>query len=57
MATYGPDERALFEDDAAKLYDEICHTGGIAASDYRIAEDGELRGAFDLLVRDGSAQP
>ena len=27
--------------------------GGIAASDYRIAEDGELRKAFDLLVEMG----
>ena len=56
MATYGPDERALFEDDAAKLYDEICHTGGIAASDYRIAEDGEHHAAFQLLVRHGPAR-
>ena len=27
--------------------------GGVAASDYRIAEDGELRKAFDLLVEMG----
>jgi len=53
VATYGPDERALFEDDAAKLYDEVCQRGGIQSSDYRIAEDGELRGAFDLLVEMG----
>ena len=50
---YGPDERALFEDDATKLYEEICQRGGIAASDDRIAEGGELRGAFDLLVEMG----
>ena len=50
MPAYGPDERALFEDEATKLYEEICQRGGIAASDYRIAEDGELRRAFDLLV-------
>jgi hypothetical protein len=53
MPGYGPDERALFEDDATKLYEEICQKGGISASDYRIAEDGELRKAFDLLVEMG----
>ena len=50
MPGYGPDERSLFEDDATKLYEEVCEKGQIAASDYRIAEDGELRRAFDLLV-------
>jgi sugar-specific transcriptional regulator TrmB len=53
MPSYGPDERAVFEDDATKLYEEICQKGGIAASDYRIAEDGDLRRAFDLLVEMG----
>ncbi len=53
MPSYGPDERALFEDDATKLYEEICAKGGMAAADYRIAEDGELRKAFDLLVEMG----
>ena len=38
MATYGADERALFEDVATKLYEEICQNGGIPASDYRIDE-------------------
>jgi hypothetical protein len=50
MPGYGPDERSLFEDDATKLYEEVCQKGQIAASDYRIAEGGELRNAFDLLV-------
>jgi hypothetical protein len=50
---YGADERALFEDDATKLYEEICQRGGVAVSDYRIAEGGELRRAFDLLVQMG----
>ena len=50
MPSYGPEERALFEDEATKLYEEICQRGGIAASDYRIAEDGELHRAFALLV-------
>jgi hypothetical protein len=53
VATYGPDERALFEDDATKLYEEICHNGGIAATDHRIEDGGELRGAFDLLAEMG----
>ena len=53
MPGYGPDERALFEDDATKLYEEICAKGSIASSDYRIAEGGELRKAFDLLVEMG----
>ncbi len=53
MQGYGADERALFEDDATKLYEEVCQKGQIAASDYRIAEDGELRTAFDLLVEMG----
>ncbi len=29
MPGYGPDERALFEDDATKLYEEICAKGGL----------------------------
>jgi hypothetical protein len=53
MQGYGADERALFEDDATKLYEEVCQKGQIAASDYRIAEDGPLRAAFDLLVQMG----
>jgi hypothetical protein len=53
MPEYGADERALFEDDATKLYEEVCQKGQIAASDYRIAEDGALRNAFDLLVQMG----
>src|SRR3954452_4399073 len=53
MPGYGAEQRALFEDDATKLYEEICQKGGISASDYRIADDGELRSAFDLLVEMG----
>jgi hypothetical protein len=52
VPSYGPEERALFEDDATKLYEEICQRG-IASTDYRIAEDGELRKAFDLLIEMG----
>lgn len=50
MPGYGPEQRAIFEDDATKLYQEICTKGGISGSDERIEEDGELRPAFDLLV-------
>ena len=50
MPGYGPEQRAVFEDGATKLYEEICAKGGIAADDERITEDGELRTAFDLLV-------
>jgi sugar-specific transcriptional regulator TrmB len=53
MPSYGPDERALFEDDATKLYEEICQTGGIPSTDDRITEGGDLRSAFDLLVEMG----
>jgi hypothetical protein len=50
VSEYGPQDRALFEDEATKLYGEIAASAGLAASDYRIAEGGELRPAFDLLV-------
>src|SRR4051812_18732235 len=53
MPGYGAEQRALFEDDATKLYEEICQKGGISASDYRIADDGEMRAAFELLVEMG----
>ena len=53
MPGYGPDARGLFEDDATKLYEEVCQKGQIAASDYRIAEDGELRGPSTCWSRWG----
>jgi hypothetical protein len=53
VATYGPEERALFEDDATKLYEQIAQSGGLRADDPRIGEQGELRRAFDLLVEMG----
>src|SRR3954466_5664057 len=53
MPGYGPEERDLLEDDATQLYEEICQKGVISATDYRIAEDGDLRRAFDLLVEMG----
>jgi hypothetical protein len=53
VTSYGPEERALFQDGATKLYEEICQKGGISADDYRIDPGGELRAAFDLLVEMG----
>ncbi len=53
MSSYGADERALFEDDASKLYEDIAQSGGILASDHRISDDGAVRQAFDLLVEMG----
>ncbi|RYC05393.1 TrmB family transcriptional regulator [Nocardioides zhouii] len=46
----GQHERALFEERAAPLYEEILGAGGISASDKRIARRGELHEAFELLV-------
>ncbi|MFB9315519.1 LuxR family transcriptional regulator [Nocardioides plantarum] len=54
--TYGPDERALFADGAATLYDEIVMSQGIAAGDPRVADGGPDRPAFDLLVDLGLVQ-
>ncbi|CAN5636728.1 hypothetical protein BH11ACT8_BH11ACT8_09830 [soil metagenome] len=56
MATYGPDERALFEAGAATLYDEVVAAEGIPAADPRIAPDGSARPEFDLLVELGLVQ-
>jgi hypothetical protein len=53
VTSYGPEERALFEDSAARLYEEICRKGGISPDDFRIDTQGELRPAFDLLVELG----
>jgi sugar-specific transcriptional regulator TrmB len=49
----GPDERIVFEKHATPLYEEIVTSGGIDASDARIAERGELHAAFELLVEVG----
>jgi hypothetical protein len=46
----GPDERIVFEEQATPLYEEIVTSGGIEVTDARIAEGGELRDAFHLLV-------
>lgn len=54
--TYGPDERALFAEHSAMLYDEIVMNEGIAASDARITGEGPDRPAFDMLVELGLLQ-
>ena len=47
----GQHERALFEEQATPLYEEIVTSGGISATDTRIASRGELHEAFELLRR------
>ncbi|QCW49283.1 LuxR family transcriptional regulator [Nocardioides dongxiaopingii] len=54
--TYGPDERALFQDGAATLYEAIVSSGGIDEGDPRISATGPKRPAFDLLVELGLVQ-
>jgi hypothetical protein len=51
--TYGPEDRALFEAAATELFEEIVAKGGVSTQDPRIAEDGDLAGAFALLRRLG----
>jgi hypothetical protein len=46
----GPQERELFEKVATPLYEEATVSGGLLESDPRLATDGELRPALDLLV-------
>jgi sugar-specific transcriptional regulator TrmB len=47
---FGQHERAVFEEQATPLYEEIVTTGGISATDRRIAKRGDLHEAFGLLV-------
>ena len=49
----GQHERALFEEQATPLYEEILAAGGISATDRRIVRRGELHEAFQLLVEIG----
>jgi hypothetical protein len=46
----GPEERELFESEAAPLYEEVAVSGGLADSDPRIVKGGPQRHALDLLV-------
>jgi hypothetical protein len=50
VSGYGPEERALLEDEATRLYEEIVEAGGVPADDPRLAEGGPQRPAFDLLA-------
>ncbi|MFC6285457.1 LuxR family transcriptional regulator [Nocardioides sp. GCM10027113] len=50
MSEFGPDRRALFQHEAASLYEEIVAQDGIAADDPRITEGAECRAAFELLL-------
>ncbi|CAB4713243.1 MAG: LuxR family transcriptional regulator [Actinobacteria bacterium] len=50
MATYGPDQRALFESRSSALYEELVSAGSFALTDERLQDGAELRPAFDLLV-------
>jgi sugar-specific transcriptional regulator TrmB len=49
----GQRERDLFEERATPLYEEIVSSGGISATDKRIARRGELQQAFELLEKVG----
>ena len=44
MEGYGPDQRALFEESAAALYEEAVDDDGLADDDARLKPGGELRG-------------
>ena len=56
MSSYGPDERELFENGSASLYEEIVSAGGLAADDQRIVDKAPQRAAFELLVELGLVQ-
>ncbi len=51
-----PEDRELFEREAAALYEQLLAEGGMPADDPRVADDGPSRAAFDLLVRLGLVQ-
>ncbi|WP_121257614.1 LuxR family transcriptional regulator [Nocardioides ferulae] len=53
MSEYGPEERALFEQEASALYEEVLTAGGLPVDDKRLADGAPQRPAFDLLVRLG----
>jgi hypothetical protein len=54
---YGPDERKLLETAAGRLFSNAVAHGQLAADDPRIAEDGELKPALDLLLDIGLLVP
>ncbi len=56
MAGYHPEDRALFEDEATSLYEQILAEGGLSADDDRLTDGTPVRRAFDLLVDLGLLQ-
>jgi sugar-specific transcriptional regulator TrmB len=50
VAELGPEERELFESKASPLYEETALSGGLKEGDPRIAPDGELHEALQLLM-------
>jgi DNA-binding CsgD family transcriptional regulator len=53
LSSYGAEERALFEEQSVPLYEELAAEGGIRTDDKRIAVDGPLHRAFQMLVEMG----
>lgn len=56
MTAYEPEDRALFEEQAIGLYEQVLAEGGLPADDPRLVEGASLRRAFDLLVELGLLQ-
>ncbi len=53
MDSYGPSERALFEADATRLYEEVVEAGTLSTQDPRVAAGGPLHAACALLLELG----
>jgi hypothetical protein len=49
VTSFSPEDRALFEDQAAALYEEAISDDGLAEDDPRFKKRGELHDAFELL--------
>lgn len=56
MAAFQPEDRELFEAQAVPLFEQVLAERGLAVDDPRIADDSELKPAFDLLVDLGLLQ-
>ncbi|MBM7517921.1 LuxR family transcriptional regulator [Nocardioides nitrophenolicus] len=56
MTSYEPADRALFEEEASGLYEQVLAEGGLAADDPRVLDGSPVRRAFDLLVELGLLQ-
>jgi len=53
VSGYGPEQRRLFESTCVALYEEATLQGGLTPEHPGIADDGDQREAFDLLVEMG----